>query len=233
MRPFDSQEIEALFNDVAPSYDRLNDLLSFGLHRIWKRQLISWLSPAEGENWVDLCCGTGDLALGLSRKVGTTGSVLGIDLASEPLALARKRSSKKPLLSINWRQGDALDTGLPCNHFDGAVMAYGLRNLSDPVAGFKELHRVLRPGARAGILDFNPVLDETIGGRFQTFYLRKIVVPIAARAGLKEHYVYLEQSLKRFPKGSSQEKLAQNAGFNEAQHRLLAFGQMGALLLKA
>lgn len=232
MRMAKIQDVEDLFNDIAPNYDRLNDLLSLGLHRLWKRQLLLRLAPIEGENWLDLCCGTGDMAFAIARKISPAGKVMGVDSAIEPLDLARKRSFKDSSCSISWIKGDALETGLPSHYFDGVVMAYGLRNLVDPSAGLREIQRLLKPGARAGILDFNKVGDESIKGLFQKFYLRKIVVPIAAKFGLREQYAYLEESLRSFPAGAIQERLALEAGFAEAKHHMLAFGQMGILLLK-
>ncbi len=229
----DPKAIESLFNDVAPHYDRLNDLLSLGLHRVWKRQLILLLSPLSGENWIDLCCGTGDLALALAHEVSPGGIVLGVDSAKEPLTIANERSSKEPSLAISWMQGDALDTELPSDYFDGVVMAYGLRNLSTPAEGLKEIYRVLKPGGRAGILDFNHIDEQSIRSWFQKFYLTRFVVPIAAKVGLREHYAYLEESLKLFPNGKDQEHLAYKIGFKEAKHYVLAFGQMGILMLKA
>ena len=232
MRPGDPHAVENLFNDVAPIYDLLNDVLSLGLHRAWKRHLISCLSPMPGERWLDLCCGTGDLALALARKVCPYGSVVGIDSASEPLAVARKRSQKEPKLPVDWIKGDALDTEFSSNYFDGAVMAYGLRNLTDPKKGLKELHRILKPGARAGILDFNQLSAHSNRAKFQKFYLQRVVVPTAAKFGLREHYAYLEESLKRFPRGSVQEDLALDAGFDKAKHQEIAIGLMGILLIR-
>ncbi len=232
MRTGDPLEVENLFNIVAPEYDRLNDLLSLGLHRVWKRQMLNWLAPVPGENWLDLCCGTGDLALTLTKFVNPGGAVLGIDSAAEPLALAARRASKESALSISWLRRDALHTGLPSNHFDGAVMAYGLRNLYDTGSAFQELRRLLKPGAKAGILDFNKIPANSIRGHFQRFYLRKVVVPIAAKFGLRDQYAYIEQSLHSFHQGFVQEKLAIEAGFREACHRQIAFGQMGVLLLR-
>ena len=233
MRPGDPQAIETLFNEVAPTYDRLNDLLSLGLHRVWKRQLLFLLSPVPGESWLDLCCGTGDLALSLARRLGPEGTVVGVDYAIGPLEIAKKRSLKEARTSISWVKGDALATGLPSNSFDGVVMAYGLRNLSDSLAGLKEIHRILKPGGRAGILDFNQIPDNSLRSLFQKFYLRKIVVPIATKVGLREHYVYLEESLKLFPEGHIQESLALEVGFEDAEHRRLAFDQMGLLLVRS
>ena len=137
MKPGDAEAVEQLFNDAAPTYDRLNDWLSFGLHRQWKRQMLLQLSPQRGERWLDLCCGTGDLALALGRRLRPGGQVIGVDAAAAPLAVAAGRSAREPWLPIVWRQGDALALDLPDASADGAVMAYGLRNLSDPAAGLR------------------------------------------------------------------------------------------------
>ena len=233
MKPGDPAAVEQLFDEVAPRYDRLNDWLSFGLHRIWKRQLLRWVHPRAGELWLDLCCGTGDLALQLARTLRPRGRVIALDAAAAPLQQARRRHRREPWLAVDWRQGDALDTGLSSGCADGAVMAYGLRNLRDPGEGLQEMRRLLRPGARAAVLDFNRLDPQLTAGRFQTFYLRNLVVPVAAANGLREHYAYLEESLRSFPKGQVQERLARDAGFSSARHRVLMAGQMGALLLQA
>lgn len=240
-KPGDPGDVRALFDGIAPGYDRLNDLLSLGLHRLWKRRAIAWLQPRAGECFVDLCCGTGDLALVLAEKLRPGGHVLGLDAAEGPLRLARQRSSQQPWLPVEWRLGDALATGLPDASMDGAVIGYGLRNLAEPAAGLAELRRLLRPGGRAAVLDFNRPDPEGAGGaiaaglqqRFQQIYLRALVVPAAGLCGVPEHYAYLEESLKRFPTGRQQQQLAVAAGFRQARHRLLAGGQMGLLELVA
>lgn len=221
-----------MFDAVAPQYDQLNDLFSLGLHRLWKRQLVAWLQPLPGESWLDLCCGTGDLALMLAQRLRPGGSILGLDAAAAPLARAAQRASLQPWLSVGWQQGDAIQTGLASQSFDGIVMAYGLRNLVDAGAGLKEILRLLRPGGRAGVLDFNRLPTGTAAERFQRFYLRHVVVPMAGRSGLKEHYAYLEKSLSSFPQGNEQERLSEDIGFSKALHRPLAMGQMGLLLLQ-
>lgn len=226
-----------LFEEIAPRYDLFNDLLSFGLHRHWKRILIATLRPKPGQHLLDLCCGTGDLALLLAQAVRPGGEVVGLDAAAAPLAVAQKRSAAQPWLPVRWLQGDALATGLPAASADGATMAYGLRNLADPGAGLQELRRVLKEGGRAQVLDFNrPDPADPQAGQiaaFQRAYLRSIVVPLAGWAGLAEHYAYLEASLQRFPTGREQEKLALEAGFRSACHRPMALGTMGRLELVA
>jgi demethylmenaquinone methyltransferase/2-methoxy-6-polyprenyl-1,4-benzoquinol methylase len=236
-KPGDPAAVEQLFDQIAPRYDLLNDLLSLGLHRVWKRQAVAWLQPRAGQRLVDLCCGTGDLALVLAPKVRPGGEVVGIDAAGAPLQVAAGRSARQRWLNVHWQQGDALATGLPAASFDGAVMAYGLRNLADPGQGLRELRRLLKPGGRAAVLDFNRPNPDRQGAEltagFQRFYLRRLVVPAAERFGVRENYAYLEASLKQFPTGAVQQSLAEVAGFSHSQHRLLAGGLMGLLELVA
>ena len=234
IRPGDPEQVRDLFEQIAPAYDRLNDLLSLGLHRLWKRQAVAWLQPRPGQRLLDLCCGTGDLALLLAAKLRPGGLVLGLDAAAAPVQQARRRAALQPWLPVEFRVGDALATGLADGWADGAVMAYGLRNLADPGAGLRELRRLLQPGARAAVLDFNRSPDaEGLTARFQRLYLRQLVVPLARQAGLESQYAYLEESLLRFPTGEQQQQLALEAGFSGADHRLLAAGQMGLLQLVA
>lgn len=232
VKPGDPAAVEQLFNDVAPRYDRLNDVLSLGLHRQWKRQVLVWLNPQPGEHWLDVCCGTGDLALALARTVRPSGSVIGVDAAAAPLGRAEARRRREPWLKVSWQQADALATGLPNASADGAVMAYGLRNLADPAAGLAEMCRVLKPNRRAAVLDFNRLPEQSLAAIFQRQYLRKVVVPAAALAGFKDQYAYLEESLKCFATGKEQEAMALAAGFRKARHRSLLAGQMGLLLLE-
>jgi demethylmenaquinone methyltransferase/2-methoxy-6-polyprenyl-1,4-benzoquinol methylase len=237
LTPASPGAVRDLFDRIAPRYDALNDLLSAGLHRQWKRSLVIGLRPQPAERFLDLCCGTGDLTLLLAERVRPGGEVWGLDAAAAPLALARARGARQPWLPVRWLQGDALATGWPTGWADGATMAYGLRNLADPAMALRELRRLLRSGGRAAVLDFNrpdpgdPRADWI--SRFQTGYLRRVVVPVAGLAGLAESYGWIEESLKRFPTGEEQEHLARQAGFAMARHRPLAFGLMGQLDLVA
>jgi len=232
VKPGDPAAVRGLFEEIAPRYDALNDLLSLGLHRIWKRQAVVRLRPAPGQRLVDLCCGTGDLALVLAARVRPGGRVLGLDAAAAPLEHARRRAARQPWLPLEWRQGDALATGLPDGWAHGASMAYGLRNLADPAAGLREVRRLLRPGGRAVVLDFNRPSPGSLPAAFQRLYLRQVVVPAARSFGLEEHYAYLERSLARFPTAPEQLELARQAGFASVRHLPLAAGLMGLLELR-
>ncbi len=232
MRPGNKKAIEEMFNSISSKYDFLNDMFSFGLHRLWKRKLLDILNPTYGEKWIDICCGTGDMAILLAKYMSNSENITGMDSASKALLVARERS-KKNYSSIDWLKGDALETNLKSNQFDGLVMAYGLRNLSNSYVGLKEALRILKPGARAGILDFRSFGGCSIQGFFQKIYLSLYVVPVASLFGLRKEYLYIQKSLIDFPSGEKQIDLALSAGFKKANYQTLARGQMGILLLEA
>ena len=232
MRPGNTRAVEEMFNSISSKYDLLNDLFSFGLHRCWKRKLLDTLNPTFGEKWIDLCCGTGDMSILLARYMKSSENITGIDSASEALSVARKRS-KENYSSISWLNGDALKTNLPLHEFDGLLMAYGLRNLSSSDAALREAFRILKPGGRAGILDFRSFQGVSLPGLFQKIYLSLYVVPIASVFGFGKEYSYIKKSLVNFPSGAEQINLALSAGFREAEYQTLAMGQMGILLLTA
>lgn len=237
--PPTAPDIQGLFDRIAPVYDSLNERLSFGLHRVWKRMAVRWSGAAPGQQVLDVCCGSGDLALMLARQVGGTGTVYGLDFSAELLAVAegrwqslyrgelRRAYSAPP---IHWVQGDALALPFEANTFDAATMGYGLRNLTDIPQGLAELRRVLKPGASAAILDFHRP-QGWVAEQFQRWYLETLVVPTAKDMGLTDEYAYIGPSIDRFPTGSEQVELAHQAGFGQAVHYPTAGGLMGVLVV--
>jgi len=232
MRPGNTRAVEEMFNSISSKYDFLNDIFSFGLHRFWKRKLLDILNPTFGEKWIDLCCGTGDMSILLARYMRCSKNITGLDSASHALLVARERSKLK-YSSIEWINGDALQTNFTSHEFDGLLMAYGLRNLSSYSAGLSEAFRILKPGGRAAILDFRSFEGVSMQGVFQKIYLSLYVVPIASLFGLGREYSYIKKSLVNFPSGTKQIHLALSAGFKKAEYQTLAMGQMGILLLEA
>lgn len=227
-----AEQIQALFNRIAPVYDQLNDWLSLGQHRIWKQMTVRWCDPQMGATCLDICCGSGDLARLLAKQVGQRGQVFGVDFAPAQLAVAQQRAaaSVQPL-NITWIEGDALHLPFDANQFDAVTMGYGLRNVVDILGSLKEMHRVLKPGAKAAILDFLRPENAQLRS-FQQWYLQMIVVPVAEQLGLRAEYAYITPSLDRFPTGAEQVQLALQAGFAQATHYPIAGGMMGVLVAK-
>jgi demethylphylloquinol methyltransferase len=229
----DSQasHIRDIFDRIAPVYDDLNDWLSLGQHRIWKQMTVKWSDAALGDTCLDLCCGSGDIAQMLARRVGSKGRVIGADFACEQLAIARQRvATHYPSLAIEWVEADALNLSFSDNQFDAATMGYGLRNVTNIPRTLQELYRVLKPGAKAAILDFHRPSNTSLRW-FQQWYLDNLVVPTAQRFGLTEEYAYIGPSLDKFPTGGEQVELAHQAGFSAATHYPIAAGMMGVLVI--
>jgi demethylphylloquinol methyltransferase len=224
----EADRIRQLFDRIAPQYDQMNQDMSFGLHQVWKQMAVRWSGAAEGMTCLDLCCGSGDLALLLARQVGVMGQVTGADFSRQQLTVA---AQKNPYLQdrLSWVEADALALPFEGDRFDAATMAYGLRNLTDIPQGLRELRRVLKPGAQAAILDFHRPTNPLVS-RFQQWYLETIVVPTAQRFDLSEEYAYIGPSVDRFPPGAEQVALAKAAGFTHAVHYPIAGGMMGVLV---
>lgn len=230
----DAQQVKSLFNRIAPNYDRFNDQFSLGLHHVWKLMTVKWVNPEPGGCYLDLCCGSGDLAFLLSDRVGFEGQVYGVDFAEELLTIAAQRSceyygKRSPQSSILWQVGDALNLDFPDRFFDGITVGYGFRNWSNFSQGLRELQRVLKPGAKAALLDFHRPTQPWLAA-FQRWFLEEQVVSRAADLGLRSEYAYIMPSLDRFPQGSEQIQLAKQAGFSSAVHYPLLGGLMGVLV---
>jgi len=224
-------EIRALFDRIAPVYDQLNDWLSLGQHRVWKEMAVKWSNAQLGDIGLDLCCGSGDLTFRLARHVGREGKIYGVDFSTNLLASAQKKAEKHyPQPSITWIEADVLNLPFADNQFDVVTMGYGLRNVQDIPLCLQEIYRVLKPGAKAAILDFHQPSNELVR-LLQKWYLDNLVVPLATNLGLKEEYAYIRPSLDRFPTGSKQIDLAQQAGFYSVKHYPIANGMMGVLIV--
>nr|XP_011464056.1 PREDICTED: 2-phytyl-1,4-beta-naphthoquinone methyltransferase, chloroplastic isoform X2 [Fragaria vesca subsp. vesca] len=233
-----SSERQALFNRIAPVYDNLNDLLSLGQHRIWKRMSVSWSGAKKGDSVLDLCCGSGDIAFLLSEKVEVNGKVIGLDFSKEQLSVASSRQklkSKACYMNIEWVEGDALDLPFSNGQFDAIAMGYGLRNVVDKRKAMQEIFRVLKAGSRVSILDFNKSANP-VTASFQEMMIDNVVVPVASGFGLEEDYRYLKRSIREFlteisvNAGEELEKLALDVGFSDARYYEIGGGLMGNLV---
>lgn len=201
--------VKELFARIAPRYDLINDLQSFGLHRYWKRTLVKLARPHPDEQALDLCCGTGDLSLLMARRGA---GVLGLDFSERMLAVAQRRKTRigRPR-GLAWQSangrfgptrfilGDALRLPFPDRCFQIVTVAYGLRNLADLRAGLIEMQRVARPGARLLVLDFGKP-DNPLWRAVYFAYLR-LFVPVLGLVfcGSPSAYAYILESLRHYP----------------------------------
>ncbi len=204
--------IRELFNGIAPSYDRLNHLLSFGLDRYWWRRTARAFAPvlARPEARVlDICCGTGDLTAALlAQRPPGAQPITGLDFSPEMLARARTKYAAAKAL---WVEGDAMHLPYPDASFDLVTAAFGFRNLSNYAAGLAELHRVLRPGGQIGILECNQ--PSGFSGALYNLYFRRILPVVGGWiSGNRAAYAYLPASVARFPRPPRMFELITEAG---------------------
>lgn len=186
-----AQKVNDLFASIAPRYDRINDIQSFGMHHKWKRRVVEMANLTAGNRALDVCCGTGDI----SELVAKTGAqTTGLDFTAEMLDVARQRDT-----SIDYLQGDAMDLPFGDGEFDAVTVGFGLRNLAEWEKGLREMHRVAKPGGRLLVLDFGRP-DNSLWRVLYFGYLR-MIVPVYGKlfCGNWSAYAYILESLKNYP----------------------------------
>jgi demethylmenaquinone methyltransferase/2-methoxy-6-polyprenyl-1,4-benzoquinol methylase len=190
-------KVNELFTRIAGRYDLINDLQSFGLHRHWKKRVVKEARPQAGERALDVCCGTGDIALELARK-GL--EVTALDFSERMLEIARKRQNKGAQLArMQFVSGDAQSLPFPDGTFDIVTIGYGLRNLTDWETGLREMQRVSKPGGRMVILEFGKPENRVWRGIYETYL--KLFSPALGLVfcGDPAAYSYILESLKHYP----------------------------------
>jgi demethylmenaquinone methyltransferase/2-methoxy-6-polyprenyl-1,4-benzoquinol methylase len=224
--------VRDVFGRVAPAYDLMNDLMSGGLHRLWKRALIDRLSPRPGMRLLDVAGGTGDIAFRLLKASGgsrnetaAASRVTVVDATEGMLRVGRQRATEQRLdARLEWLCGEAERLPLPDCAFDAYTISFGLRNVTRRDAALAEARRVLKPGGHFLCLEFSRVLLPLLDRLYETYSFR--VLPFLGNlvAGDEEAYRYLAESIRRFP---AQEKLAAEmraAGFDLVEYRSLSGG---------
>ena len=189
-------KVHDLFGGIAGRYDLMNDVQSFGLHRVWKQRLVRLANPKTGTRALDLCCGTGDIALALARRGA---EVIGLDFSEPMLAVARLKNSKFQIQNSKFIQGDAQQIPFPDNSFEIVTVGYGLRNLASLETGLREMQRVARPGGRLLALDFGKP-DNALWRSIYFGYMRFCIPMLGGIfCGNLAAYAYILESLKHYP----------------------------------
>ena len=191
-----ARKVEDLFATIARRYDLLNDLQSFGLHRLWKRRVTALAAVKAGDHALDLCCGTGDIAFALAEQGA---DVTGLDFSEKMLEVAVHRLEKSNCKRLKFIQGDAQSLPFPDNSFDAVTVGYGLRNLSNLETGLREMARVVKPGGRIVALDFGKPANALWRGLY--FAHLRCSVPVVGLlfCGRADAYAYIFESLKHYP----------------------------------
>jgi demethylmenaquinone methyltransferase/2-methoxy-6-polyprenyl-1,4-benzoquinol methylase len=228
-RPGVSKEpdrIAGMFDAIARRYDRLNHLLSAGLDKRWRRRAVRELRLSGRERVLDVCTGTGDLAIeAATSDSGRARDVIGIDFSTEMLRLARRKVNAGSLASrIYLARGDATKLPLPDWSADVVMVAFGIRNVVDPVQGCREMLRVLVPGGTLAVLEFGA--PRIPGLRTMYLWYFKYLLPVVGRTISKhsDAYSYLPASVMSFPAGEAFADLLRSAGFADVRSQPLTFG---------
>ena len=217
--------VNKVFDNVAFRYDLMNDLMSAGLHRLWKDSFIDWLAPRKNTHLLDVAGGTGDIAFRFSKKTKNQAKVTILDRNENMLNEGKRRLNVGQIASdLEWVCGDAMNLPFKNDIFDYYTISFGIRNVLDLKKCLSEALRVLKPGGRIMILEFSKVENETLNKIYDAFSFN--VVPRLGKliANDAESYQYLIESIRKFP---SQEKLASlvsEAGFRLVKYRNLTQG---------
>ncbi|HJW92104.1 MAG TPA: bifunctional demethylmenaquinone methyltransferase/2-methoxy-6-polyprenyl-1,4-benzoquinol methylase UbiE [Thermoanaerobaculia bacterium] len=215
----DPARIKSMFRDISPGYDRANQILSAGVHHLWRRAAVRVSGAKNGDAVLDCATGTGDLAIAFKKRV-QSGRVVGTDFVPEMVELAKKKAS-----NIEFEVADVTNLPYPNDTFDVASISFGIRNVGDPRRGISELARVIKPGGRVLILEFGQPRSRAFGA-FYDFYRKRILPRLGgALTGNRDAYDYLESSTARFPSGDDfAAMMRESAPFETITMRPLTFG---------
>ncbi|HJM40568.1 MAG TPA: bifunctional demethylmenaquinone methyltransferase/2-methoxy-6-polyprenyl-1,4-benzoquinol methylase UbiE [Planctomycetota bacterium] len=213
--------IQEMFGEIAPQYDFLNRALSFGIDRRWRRRTVEGLNLPCGGAVLDLCCGTGDLALEFAQSGF---EVFGADFTGPMLPLAHQKAENSSL-SVEWTRADAQHLPFASSSFHGVSIAFGIRNVAHPQSALKECFRTLKPGGKLAVLEFFPIRNRLWRGIFR-FYFHHILPRLArvTRAGRTGAYEYLPESVDGFATPSLFGEWMNDAGFSQVEDRPLTGG---------
>ncbi len=226
-----SPRVRQIFDTVAKRYDLMNDLMSGGLHRLWKNAMVARLRPRPGYDMLDLAGGTGDIAFRLLRAAqgednnGRTSRVRVLDINHEMLKVGQARGHRKGLSQgLDWLCADAEKLPLPRHCVDTVTIAFGLRNVTDKAAALAEAHRVLKPGGRFFCLEFSQMVLPGLSELYDRYSL-ELLPEIGARVtGDRDAYRYLAESIRTFPNQRRLAAMCEEAGFARVKVENLSGG---------
>ena len=216
--------VHEVFSSVAGRYDLMNDLMSGGMHRLWKAGMMDWLAPRDGQELLDVAGGTGDVAFRfLNRAPGAKATVL--DMTEAMLVAGRRRAGADALADrLDWVVGDAMALPFAANTFDVYTISFGIRNVTRIEDALSEAFRVLKPGGRLMVLEFSRIPNDLAQWAYDKYSFGVIPAMGKAVTGDRASYQYLVESIRKFPDQDSFAAMIRAAGFSQVKYRNLTMG---------
>ena len=217
-------QVEQMFDNIAPAYDPLNHILSLGIDRQWRRTAINWLKPLRPQRILDIATGTGDFAILAGRRLAPA-QLIGVDISEGMMQVARQKVARNGMEAmIHFQKEDCLRMSFPDDSFDAVTIAFGVRNFENLDACLREIHRVLRADGHLAILELSTPVRSPFKQLF-AFY-SKAILPLIGRLISKDNsaYTYLPETIKAFPQGEVMQGILKKAGFREVGFRRLTMG---------
>ena len=217
--------VRDVFDSVASRYDLMNDLMSAGTHRIWKREFVATSGVGPGQQALDLAGGTGDIAALLSARVGRNGRVVLSDINASMLGVGRRRLEDRGITgNIEYALANAEQLPFASRQFDAVTIAFGLRNVTDKAAALREMYRVLKPGGQLHILEFSQVRAAPLKQLYDGYSFKFLPMMGKLVAGDSDSYQYLAESIRKHPGQAELAGMLEDAGFSLVHYRNLLSG---------
>lgn len=216
-------QVNRMFDRVASRYDALNSVMTAGLHHRWRQRAAARAELGQGDAALDICCGTGDLALELAGRVSPGGSVVGCDFSEPMLDLAREKAAERGVGGVRFEWADALELPYGSDRFDAVTVGFGARNLADLDRGLREMTRVLKPGGRLVVLEITQPTRAPLSLFFGLWFDR-IVPRLGAFSSEPEAYTYLPESVRNFPSPRDLAAKLDAAGLDGIRYTVIAGG---------
>ena len=216
--------VHGVFTNVASKYDVMNDVMSVGIHRLWKDAMMDWLAPRAGQSLLDVAGGTGDIAFRFLDRAGPASAVV-LDMTESMLLEGRRRAEAIALAdNLDWVTGDAMALPFEDKTFDVYTISFGIRNVTRVPDALSEAYRVLKPGGRLMVLEFSQLPNEGLQTLYDLYSYNVIPRMGQAIAGDRESYQYLVESIRRFPDQDTFADMIADAGFDMVKYRNLSMG---------